>query len=182
MGSYTSPTPSTPSTLSPPVTSSPGNYNQGCATPQHKDTFQSQAVNQQSPHSNRSPSSKLGLAPPYQAMEPHRSPLVGGAGGSQATSTPGRGDRDQHTHAQMSPANPAASSSVPYRHFQPHLGLGHHGPPPPPSASSTAVPQQSGPHEVWRHQNRPSHSLVSNMCCVFSYVLTKQTGSIGVMY
>ncbi|KAM9836716.1 uncharacterized protein kdm6ba [Aulostomus maculatus] len=177
LGSYTqkpSPAASSPSTLSPPVNSSPGSYNQGCTTTQQKDTFQSQAVNQQSPHSSyRSPSSKLRLAPPFQAIEPHgphnqRGPLIGGQGGNQATShmasTPTRGGRDQHPHAQSSPANPPATSSssssrssVPYSHLQPHPGLGHQGPPPPPPpASSTSVPQQSGPHEVWRNQTRPS--------------------------
>lgn len=182
MGSYTqksSPASSTPSNLSPLPNSSPGSYNQGCAPLLQKDTFQPQAVNQQSPHSSySSPSSKLGLAPPCQAMEPRghhnqRGPLIGGQGGSQATShtasTPTRGERDQHLHAQSSPANPPAtsnnSSSVPYSHFQPHPGLGHQGPPPPtPPASSTSVPQQqqSGPHEAWRYQSRPSsHSLVS---------------------
>lgn len=190
MGSYTqksSPASSTPSNLSPPTNSSPGSYNQGCAPQLQKDTFQPQAVNQQptTPHSSYpSPSSKLGLGSPCQAMEPHgahnqRGPLIGGQGGSQATShtasTPTRGDRDQHLHAQSSPANPPAtsnnnssSSSVPYSHFQPHPGLGHQGPPTrpptPPPASSTSVPQQqqSGPHEAWRYQRRPSsHSLVS---------------------
>lgn len=186
MGSYTqksSPATSTPSNLSPLPNSSPGSYNQGCAPQLQKDTFQPQAVNQQSPHSSYpSPSSKLGLAPPCQAMESHgprnqRGPLIGGQGGRQATShtasTPIRGNRDQHLHAQLSPANPPATSnnsssgsSVPYSHFQPHPGLGHQGPPPPPPppASSTSVPQQqqSGPHEAWRYQSRPSsHSLVS---------------------
>ncbi len=128
-------------------------------------------------------------------MEPHgphnqRGPLIGGQGGSQATShtasTPTRGDRDKHLHAQSSPANPSAtsssnnsssSSSVPYSHFQPHPGLGHQGPPPPPPpppASSTSVPQQqqSGPHEAWRYQSRPSsHSLVSTChSCSGSFV------------
>ncbi|XP_044038783.1 lysine-specific demethylase 6B isoform X2 [Siniperca chuatsi] len=187
MGSYTqksSPAAPIPSKLSPPTNSSPGRYNQGCAPQLQKDTFQPPAVNQQSPHSSYpSPSSKLGLAPPCQAMESHgahnqRGPLIGGQGGSQATShtasTPTRGDRDQHLHAQSSPANPPATSnnnnssssssgSVPYSHFQPHPGLGHQGPPPPPPpASSTSVPQQqqSGPHEAWRYQSRPSsHSL-----------------------
>ncbi|TMS02134.1 Reticulocyte-binding protein 2-like protein a [Larimichthys crocea] len=184
MGSYTqksSPASSTPSNLSPLPNSSPGSYNQGCAPLLQKDTFQPQAVNQQSPHSSYpSPSSKLGLAPPCQAMEPRghhnqRGPLIGGQGGSQATShtasTPTRGERDQHLHAQSSPANPPAtsnsSSSVPYSHFQPHPGLGHQGPPPPtPPASSTSVPQQqqSGPHEAWRYQSRPSsHSLESGI-------------------
>ncbi|XP_056224472.1 lysine-specific demethylase 6B [Seriola aureovittata] len=193
MGSYTqksSPASSTPSNLSPPQNSSPGSYNQGCAPQLQKDTFQPQAVNHQSPHSSYpSPSSKLGLAPPYRAMEPRgphnqRGPLIGGQGGSHATSytasTPTRGDRDQHLHAQSSPANPPAtsknsnssssSSSVPYSHFQPHPGLGHQGPPPPPPppppASSTSVPQQqqSGPHEAWRYQSRPSsHSLESGI-------------------
>ncbi|XP_038586411.1 LOW QUALITY PROTEIN: lysine-specific demethylase 6B [Micropterus salmoides] len=192
MGSYTqksSPASSTPSNLSPPTNSSPGSYNQGCAPQLQKDTFQPQAVNQQptTPHSSYpSPSSKLGLGSPCQAMEPHgahnqRGPLIGGQGGSQATShtasTPTRGDRDQHLHAQSSPANPPAtsnnnssSSSVPYSHFQPHPGLGHQGPPTrpptPPPASSTSVPQQqqSGPHEAWRYQRRPSsHSLESGI-------------------
>ncbi|XP_040886634.1 lysine-specific demethylase 6B [Toxotes jaculatrix] len=174
MGSYTqksSPASSTPSNLSPPPNSSPGSYNQGCAPQLQKDTFQPQAANHQSSHSSY-PSSKLGLTPPCRAMEPRgphnqRGPLIGGQGGSQATSytasTPTRGDRDQHLHAQSSPANPPAtsnnssSSSVPYSHFQPHPGLGHQGPPPPP-ASNTSVPQQrqSGPHEAWRYQRRPS--------------------------
>ncbi|KAM9335904.1 uncharacterized protein kdm6ba isoform 2-T5 [Symphorus nematophorus] len=195
MGSYTqksSPASSTPSNLSPLPNSSPGSYNQGCAPQLQKDTFQPQAVNQQSPHSSYpSPGSKLGLPPPCQAMEPHgphnqSSPLIGGQGGSQATShtasTPTRGDRNQHLHVQSSPANPPAtsnnnnnssssssSSSVPYSHFQPHRGLGHQGPPPPPPpppASSTSVPQQqqNGPHEAWRYQSRPSsHSLESGI-------------------
>lgn len=195
MGSYTqksSPASSTPSMHSPPPNSSPGSYNHGCATQLQKDTFQPQAVNQQSPHSSYpSPSSKLGLAPPCQAMESRglhnqRGPLIGGQGGSQATShtasTPTRGDRDQHLHAQSSPANPPASSNnkgnssrVPYSHFQPHPGLGHQGPPPPPPpppASNTSVPQQSGPHEAWRYQSRPSsHSLVRTSCsCCSSFV------------
>ncbi|XP_062300790.1 lysine-specific demethylase 6B isoform X1 [Scomber scombrus] len=181
MGSYTqksSPVSSTPSTLSPPPNSSPGSYNHGCATQLQKDTFQPQAVNQQSPHSSYpSPSSKLGLAPPCQAMEPRglhnqRGPLIGGQGGSQATShTASTPTRDHHLHAQSSPANPPASSNtkinssrVPYSHFQPHPGLGHQGPPPPPPASNTSVPQQSGPHEAWRYQSRPSsHSLDSGI-------------------
>nr|XP_020476145.1 lysine-specific demethylase 6B [Monopterus albus] len=183
MGSYTrrfSPAASSPSTLSPTSTSSPGSYKQGCAPQLQKDTFQPQAVNHQSPHSSY-PSSKVRLAPPCQAMEPHgphnqRGPLIGGQGGSQATShtasTPTRGDRDRPLHAQSSPANPPAtsnsSSSVPYSHFQPHPGLGHQGPPhpPPPLASSsiTSVPQQqqNGPREAWRYQSKPSsHSLES---------------------
>ncbi|XP_071389069.1 uncharacterized protein kdm6ba isoform X2 [Centroberyx affinis] len=184
MGGYThksSPVSSTPSTLSPPPTSSPGSYNQGCGAPQpQKAAFQPQAVNQQSPHSSYShPSSKPAPTPPRQAMEPRghqRGPLIGGRCGSQALphtpSTPTRGDRDQHLHTQSSPANPPAtssSSSVPYSHFQPHPGLGHQGPPPPPPpppASSTSVPQQqqSGPHEAWRYQSRPSgHSLESGL-------------------
>ncbi|XP_069375329.1 lysine-specific demethylase 6B isoform X2 [Paralichthys olivaceus] len=184
MGSYTqksSPASSTPSNLSPPPNSSPGSYNQGCAPQLQKDTFQPQAVNHQSPHSSYStPGSKLGLAPTCQAMEPRgphnqRGPLIGGQGGCQATSytasTLTRGDRDQHVHAQLSPANPPAtsSSSVPYSHFQPHPGLGHQGPPPPPPpplASSTSVSQQqpTGPHEAWRYQSRPSsHSLESGI-------------------
>ncbi|KAL7374911.1 hypothetical protein ABVT39_008964 [Epinephelus coioides] len=190
MGSYaqkSSPASSTPSNLSPPPNSSPGSYNQGCAPQLQKDAFQPQAVNQQSPHSSYpSPSSKLRLAPPCQAVEPRgppnqRGPLIGGQGGSQATSntasTPTREDRDQHPRAQSSPANPPAtsnnnsssSSSVPYNHFQPHPGLGHQGPPPPPPpppASSTSVPQQlqSGPPEAWRYQSRPSsHSLESGI-------------------
>lgn len=184
MGSYTqksSPVSSAPSNLSPLPNSSPRSYKHGCAPQLQKDAFQPQAVNQQSPHSSYpSPSSKLGLAPPCQAMEPRgphnqRGPLIGGQGGSQATShiasTPTRGDRDQHLHAQSSPANPAtsnksssSSSSVPYIHFQPRSGLGHQGPTPPtPPASSTSVPQQqNGPHEAWRYQSRPSsHPLVS---------------------
>lgn len=178
MGSYTQKSPSassTPSNLSPLPNSSPGGYHQGCSPQLQKDTFQPQAVNQQSPHSSYpSPSSKLGLAPPCQTMEPHGPHNQRGQGGSQATSrtacTPTRGERDQHPHAQSSPANPPAtsnkndhsSSSVPYSHFQPHPGLGHQGPPPP--ASSTSVPQQqqSGPHEAWRYQSRhSSHSIVS---------------------
>ncbi|KAF1380473.1 hypothetical protein PFLUV_G00164100 [Perca fluviatilis] len=179
MGSYaqkSSPASSTPSNFSPPPNSSPGSYNQGCAPQLQKDAFQPQAVNQQSPHSSY-PSSK-----PCQTMEPRgahnqRGPLIGGQGGSQATShtasTPTRLDRDQHLHAQSSPANPPAtsnsssSSSVPYSHFQPHPGLGHKGPPPPPPpGGSTSVPQhlQSRPHEAWRYQSRPSsHSLESGI-------------------
>lgn len=200
LGSYTQKSPpasSTPSNLSPLPNSSPGSYNQGCAPQLQKDTFQPQAVNQQSPHSSYpSHSSKLGLAPPCQAMDsqgPHnqRGPLNGGQGGSRATShtacTPTRGERDQHPHAQSSPANPPAtsnnnrsSSSVPYSHFQSHPGLGHQGRPPP--ASSTSVPQQqqSGPHEAWRYQSRPSsHSIVStsHSCscsfipCLYQFIL-----------
>lgn len=178
MGSYgqkSSPV-SSPSNLSPPANSSLGSYNHGCAPQHQKDAFQPQAVNQQSPASSYpSPSSKLGQAPPCQAMEPRGPHNQRGTpfriqGGSQATShlasTPTRGERDQHLHAQSSPANPPTTSSgsgVPYSHFQPHPGLGHKGPPPPP-ASSTSVPQhlQSGPHEAWRYQSRPSsHSAVS---------------------
>lgn len=206
LGSYTQKSPpasSTPSNLSPLPNSSPGSYNQGCAPQLQKDTFQPQAVNQQSPHSSYpSHSSKLGLAPPCQAMDsqgPHnqRGPLNGGQGGSRATShtacTPTRGERDQHPHAQSSPANPPAtsnnnrssSSSVPYSHFQSHPGLGHQGrPPPPPPASSTSVPQQqqSGPHEAWRYQSRPSsHSIVStsHSCscsfipCLYQFILLR---------
>ncbi|XP_030018764.1 lysine-specific demethylase 6B-like, partial [Sphaeramia orbicularis] len=177
MGSYTpksSPAPSTP------TNSSPGGYNQGCGPQFQKDKFEPQAMNQQSPHSSySSPSSKLGLAPTCQAMEPQgaqnqRGPVVGGQGGNQATShmvsTPTRGNRDQYLHAQSSPANPPAtsnsrSSSVPYSQFQPP-GLGHQGPPPPPPppVSCTSVPQQqqSGPSEAWRYHSRPSsHSLES---------------------
>ncbi|XP_068164666.1 protein split ends isoform X2 [Antennarius striatus] len=187
MGSYTQkspPAPSTPSNFSPIPNSSTGSYNQGCS-PQ----LQSQAVKQQSHHSSYlSPGSKLGLAPPCPAIEPHgphisRGPLIGGQVGSQATSqtasTPTRGDREQHLHAKLSPANPPAtsnnnngssssttsissSSSVPYSHFQPHPGMGHQRPPPP--ASSTSVPQhqRSGPHEAWRYQSKASgHSLES---------------------
>ncbi|XP_060887440.1 lysine-specific demethylase 6B [Labrus mixtus] len=177
MSSYTSkssPSSSSPSNLSPPSHSSPGNFNQGCASQLQKDTFQPQAVNQQSPHSSYpSPSSKLGLVPTCQAMEPHghhnqRGPFIGGKGGSQATSqtasTPKRGDRGQHLNTHVPPANHSAnsnnSSSVPYSLFQPHPGLGLQGPPPPPPppASSTSVPQQqkSAPHEAWRYQRRPS--------------------------
>lgn len=177
---------SSPSNLSPPPNSSPRSYRQDCAPKLQKDKFKPQAANHQSPHSSYpSPSPKMGLAPPCQAMEPHgpqnqRGPLTRGQGGSQATShtasTPTRGDRNQHLHTQSSPANPLATSSsssnnssVPYSHFQPHPGLGHQGPPrrppPPPAASSnTSVPQQqqSGPHEAWRYQSKPSsHSLVS---------------------
>lgn len=185
MGSYTqksSPPSSAPSTLSPLPPSSVGGYNQGCAPQLQKDTFQPQAVAQQPTHSSYpSPGSKLGLALPCPSLEslgPHsqRRPHIRGQGGSQATShtasTPTRGDRDPHPHAQSSPANQSAtsnnnsSSSVPYSHFQPHPGLGHQGPPPPPPpASSTSVPQQqqSGPHEAWRYQSRPSsQSLVSS--------------------
>uniref|UniRef100_A0A667XC49 [histone H3]-trimethyl-L-lysine(27) demethylase n=1 Tax=Myripristis murdjan TaxID=586833 RepID=A0A667XC49_9TELE len=177
IGGYThksSPASSTPATLSPPPTSSPGGYNQGCGASQpQKAAFQPQAVNRQSPHSSyKHPSSKPALTPPRQATEPHgpqRGPVIG-RGGSQASShTPStliRGDRDQHPHPQSSLAKPPAtsSSSVPYSHFQPHPGLGHQGPPPPPPppASSTSVPQQqqSGPQEAWRYQSRPgSHSL-----------------------
>ncbi|XP_033181565.1 lysine-specific demethylase 6B [Mastacembelus armatus] len=183
--SYTqklSPATSSPSTLSPSPNSSPGNYKQGCAPQLQKDMFQPQAVNHHSPHSSYpSPTSKLGLTPPCQTMEPHGphsqiAPLIRSQGGSQATShtasTPTRGDRDQHLRAQPSPANPPATSnnssnsSVPYSHFQPHSGLGHRAPPPPPppASSSTSVPQQqqSGPHEGWGYQNRPnSHPLDS---------------------
>ncbi|KAL6118765.1 kdm6b [Pungitius sinensis] len=172
MGSYgqkSSPVSTSPSNLSPPSNSSLGSYNHGCSPQLQKDAFQPQAVNQQSPASSYpSPSSKLGQAPPCQAMEPRGPHNQRGTpfriqGGSQATShlasTPTRGERDQHLHAQLSPANPpttSSGSSVPYSHFQPHPGLGHKGPPP--SASSTAVPQhlQSGPHEAWRYQSRPS--------------------------
>ncbi|KAK5848555.1 hypothetical protein PBY51_006158 [Eleginops maclovinus] len=175
MGCYaqkSSPASSTASNLSPPPNSTLGSYNQGCAPQLQKDAFQPQAVNQQSPHSSYpSPSSKMGLLGPHS----QRGPLIGGQGGSQATShtasTPTRGDRDQHPHAHLSPANPPAtssssSSSVPYSHFQPHPGLGHKGPPPPTPASSTSVPQhlQSGPQEAWRYQSRPSsHSLESGI-------------------
>ncbi|XP_047458103.1 lysine-specific demethylase 6B isoform X3 [Mugil cephalus] len=174
MGSYTqklSPPSSAPSNLSPPPNSSIGSYNQGRAPQLQKDTLQPQAVNHQSPHSNYpSPISKLERAPPCQAMEPRglhnqRGPLTGSQVTSHAASTPTRGDRDHHLHAQSSPANASATSSnsssssrssVPYSHFQPHPGLGHQGRPPP--ASSTSVPQQqqSGPHEAWRYQSRPS--------------------------
>lgn len=173
MSSYpqkSSPVSSTPSNLSPSPNSSPGAYNQGCGAPQvQKDAFQPRAVNQQSPHSSYSNnSSKLGLAPPCQAMDPRGPNQQRGQGGNQATShtsTPTRGGRDQHLHPQSSPANPSAtsSSSVPYSHFQPHPGLGRQGPPPPP-ATNTVVPHQQhgGPHEAWRYQSRPSgHSLVS---------------------
>ncbi|KAM8900584.1 uncharacterized protein kdm6ba isoform 1-T5 [Spinachia spinachia] len=175
MGSYGQR--SSPSNLSPPSNSSLGSYNHGCAPPLQKDAFQPQAVNQQSPASSYPiPSSKLGQAPPCQAMEPRGLHNQRGTpfrihGGSQATShlasTPTRGERDQHLHAQSSPANPlttSSGSSVPYSHFQPHPGLGHKGPPP--SASSTSVPQhlQSGPHEAWRYQSRPSsHSAESGI-------------------
>lgn len=183
-----SPASPSPSHLSPPPNSSPGSYKRDCAPKLKKDTFKPQDLNHQSPHSSYpSPRSKLGLAPPCQSMEPHgplnqRGPLIGGQGGSQATShaasSLNRGDKNQHLHAQSSPANPPAAtttssnnSSVPYSHFQPHPGLGHQGPshpppPPPPavSSSSTTVPQQqqSGPHEAWRYQSKPSsHFLVS---------------------
>ncbi|XP_041635129.1 uncharacterized protein kdm6ba [Cheilinus undulatus] len=174
MSSYTQKSPpssSTPSNLSPTTHSSPGSYNQGRAPQLQKDTFQPQAVNQQSPHSSYpSPSSKLGLISPCQAVEPHghnnqRVPPLGSQGGSQATShaasTPKRGARDPHLNAHVTPATPSAtsnSSSVPYSHFQPHPGLGFQGPPPLPPASSTSVPQQqqSGPHEAWRYQRRLS--------------------------
>ncbi|XP_030578442.1 lysine-specific demethylase 6B isoform X2 [Archocentrus centrarchus] len=185
MGSYTqksSPASLTPSNLSPSPKSPPGSYNQGCAPHLQKDKLQPQAVNHQSPHSSYpSPSSKPENAPPCQAKETRgpqmqRGPLIGGQGGSQATSrtasTPTRGDRDHHLHAQSSPANVSATSSndsssnssVPYSHFQPHPGLGHQGPPPPPQASSTSVPQQQqgDPREAWRYQNRSrNHSLES---------------------
>lgn len=178
LGSYTR--------KSPPSISSPGGgYNQGCAPQLQKEAFQSQAVNQQSPHSSySSPASKLGLVQARPDAEPHgpriqRGPLSGVPGGSQATSngacTPTRGERVQHPHAQLSPANPPAtsnnsnnnncSSSVPYSPVLPRLGPGHQGCPPPPSlASTTSVPQQqqSGPQETWRYQSRPSgHSIVS---------------------
>lgn len=174
MTNYTqksSPASSSSSNLSPPPNLSPGSYKQDCTPKSQKDTFQPQAVNLQSLHSSyTSPSSKLGLAPPCQAMEPcapqnQRGPLIGGQGGGQATSriasTPTRGDGEQK-HAQSSPAN----SSVPYSHFQPHPGLGHSGPPPPPASNSTSVPQQqqSGPHEPWGYRRTPSsHSLVSTI-------------------
>lgn len=180
-GQRCSPASSSPSHLSPPPNSSPGNYKRDYAPKLKKDTFKPQAVNHHPPHSSYpSPPSKLGLAPPCQSMEPHgppnqRGPLIGGLGGSQATSHTAssltRGDKNRHLHTQSSPANPPATtssnnSSVPYSHFQPHTGLGHQGPshPPPPPAvsSSTTVPQQSGPHEAWRYQSKPSsHSLVS---------------------
>lgn len=186
MGSYnqkSSPASLAPSNLSPLPNSPPGSYNQGCAPKLQKDKLQPQAVNHRSPHSSYpSPGSKPERAPPCQAKETRgsqmqRGPFIGGQGGSQATShtasTPTRGDRDHHRHAQSSPANISAtgsnnssSSSVPYSHFQPHPGLVHQGPPPPPpQASSTSVPQQqqSGPHEAWRYQSTPSnHSLVSS--------------------
>ncbi|XP_026208340.1 lysine-specific demethylase 6B [Anabas testudineus] len=180
-----SPASSSPSNLSPPSNSSAGSYKRDCAPKLKKDPFKPQAVNHQSPHSSYpSPSSKLGLAPPCQSMEPHgsqnqRGHLIGGQGGSQATShtasTLTRGDKNQHLHAQSSPANPPAtsssnnSSSVPYSHFQPHPGLGHQGPsnPPPPAANSRiSVPQQqqSGPHGAWRYQSKPSsHSRESDI-------------------
>ncbi|XP_005939265.2 lysine-specific demethylase 6B [Haplochromis burtoni] len=184
MGSYnqkSSPASLAPSNLSPLPNSPPGSYNQGCAPKLQKDKLQPQAVNHRSPHSSYpSPGSKPERAPPCQAKETRgsqmqRGPFIGGQGGSQATShtasTPTRGDRDHHRHAQSSPANISASgsnnssSSVPYSHFQPHPGLVHQGPPPPPpQASSTSVPQQqqSGPHEAWRYQSTPSnHSLES---------------------
>ncbi|XP_077355713.1 uncharacterized protein kdm6ba isoform X2 [Festucalex cinctus] len=167
VGSYPQKTPAatpSPSTVSPPLNSPSPTYNPGCAAPPlQRDCFQPQAVNQQSPHSHsyRSPASKLVPAPPphpCQATEPqgHRGPLAGGA--------PSRGDRDQHRHAQPSPAKPAASSSsVPYSHFQPHPGLGQRGPaPPPPPTSATSVPQQSGPYDVWRYPNRPSSHLLDS--------------------
>ncbi|KAM6908919.1 uncharacterized protein kdm6ba [Xenentodon cancila] len=174
LGSYTpksSPAASSPSNLSPPLNSSPGSYNQGCVPQLPKDTLQPQAINHHSPQSSYpSPSSKREQAPSYQAIESRslhnqRGPLIGGQGGSQATShiasTPTRGDRELHLKAQSSPANASAtsnkksSSSVPYSHLQPHPGMGHQGPPP---ASRTSVPQQqrSGPHEAWRHQHTPS--------------------------
>ncbi|XP_019711692.1 lysine-specific demethylase 6B-like [Hippocampus comes] len=164
LGSYPQKTPPatpSPSTASPPL-NSPASYNPGGgAPPLQRDCFQPQAVNQQSPHSSyRGPLSKLGPAPPCQAMEPHshRGPLI-------AAPAPARGDRDQHRHVQSSPAKPPASSSssssssVPYSHFQPHPGLGQRGPPapPPPPTSVTSVPQQSGPYDVWRYQTRPSN-------------------------
>ncbi|KAM4611822.1 uncharacterized protein kdm6ba isoform 2-T3 [Polymixia lowei] len=190
MGGYThksSPGSSTPSTLSPPLTSSPGGYNQGCGAPlPQKAGFQPQAVNQQSPHSSYPhPGSKPAPTQPRQALEPRgphtqRGLPIGGRSGSQAPShlpsTPTRGDRDQHPHPRSSPANPptttSSSSSVPYSHFQPQPGLGHQGPPPPPPpplpqpASSTSVPQQqpSGSHDAWRYQSRHSgHSLDSGL-------------------
>ncbi|XP_024864275.1 uncharacterized protein kdm6ba isoform X1 [Kryptolebias marmoratus] len=177
MGSYTiksSPNSSSPSNRSPPINSPQGSYNQGCAPHLHKDMLQPQARNHHSPHSSYpSPSSKVEMALPCQAVEPRvlhhqRSPLSGGQGGSRTPTTPTRGDHDCHLKAQSSPANASAtsnknSSSVPYSHFQPHPGLGHQGAPQPRNpASSTSVPQQqqSGPHEAWRYQSRPSgHSL-----------------------
>lgn len=168
---------SSPSNRPPLLNSTAGSYNQGCAPHLHKDMLQPQARNHHSPHSSYpSPGSKVELAPSCQAAEPHvlhnqRSPLSGGHGGSR---TPTRGDQDRHLKAQSSPANASAtsnknSSSVPYSHFQPHPGLGHQGAPPPPPlppTSSTSVPQQqqSGAHEAWRYQSRPSsHSLVSKI-------------------
>ncbi|KAK2862757.1 hypothetical protein Q5P01_002290 [Channa striata] len=182
MANYTqksSPVSSSPSNISPSPISSPGSYKQDCAPKLQKDTFQPQAVNHQSPHSSYpSPSSKLGLAPHCQAMEPHglqnqRARLIGSQAATLTVSTPTRGDRDQHLHAQSSPANTSAtssnSSSVPCSHFQQHPGLGHKGspcPPPSPANSNTSVPQQqqSGPHEAWRYQSRPSsHYLGSEL-------------------
>ncbi|XP_054608456.1 lysine-specific demethylase 6B-like isoform X2 [Dunckerocampus dactyliophorus] len=160
LGSYPhklSPAMSTQPTVSPPLNSSPPSYNQGCAPPLQRDPF-----HPQSPHSSyRSPTSKPSPAPSCQGMEPHsqRGPQGGGLAPSQLPSTPSRGDRDLQRRTQSSPANPPASnSSVPYSHFQPHPGLGHHGPPapPPPPTSASSVPQQSGPYEVWRCQTRPS--------------------------
>lgn len=185
MGSYTQKSPPSSSTLSnisPSPNSSTRSYNQECVPQAQKDTFHTQAANHRSPNSSySSSSSKLGLPPSCQSMEPHgsnnqRSLHIGGQGGSQASSysapTPTRGAREPHV--QSSPANPPAtstsgsSSSVPYSHFQPHPGLGHQGGPPLPphprlaSSNSVSQQQQRGPHEAWRYQNRTSsHSLVS---------------------
>ncbi|XP_061619887.1 lysine-specific demethylase 6B isoform X2 [Phyllopteryx taeniolatus] len=159
LGSYPQKTPPatpTPSAVSPPLSSHPPSYNQACAPPPQRDCFQPQAANQQSPHSSyRSPTSKLGPAPPCQAVEPHsrRGSLTG--------------ERDQHRHARSSPAKPPAGGSVPYGRFQPHPGLGQRGPPapPPPPAGATSVPQLSGPYDAWRYQSRPgSQPLDSDIC------------------
>lgn len=175
---------SSPANLSPPSNSSPRRYKQNCPPKLQKDAYKPQAVNHRSPHSSYpNPSSKVGPAPPCQAMEPHGPQNQTGQGGSKVTShmasTPARGDRNPHLHNQSAPANPLATSSsnnssVPYSHFQPHPGLGHQGParrplPPPAASSSTSVPQQqqSGPHEAWRYQNKPSSHCSVRWLLVF---------------
>ncbi|XP_049607510.1 lysine-specific demethylase 6B isoform X2 [Syngnathus scovelli] len=150
----TPPATCSPSTVSPPV-NSPPSYNPACVPPLPRDCFQPQAVNQQSPHSSyRSPSSKPAPLCHTTEAHGHRSHLTGAP-------APSRGDRDQHRHAQSSPAKPPAggggggSGGVPYSHFQPHPVLGQRVPPPPPT-STTSVPQQSGLYDVWRYQSRSS--------------------------
>nr|XP_061816078.1 lysine-specific demethylase 6B-like isoform X1 [Nerophis lumbriciformis]XP_061816079.1 lysine-specific demethylase 6B-like isoform X1 [Nerophis lumbriciformis]XP_061816080.1 lysine-specific demethylase 6B-like isoform X1 [Nerophis lumbriciformis]XP_061816081.1 lysine-specific demethylase 6B-like isoform X1 [Nerophis lumbriciformis]XP_061816082.1 lysine-specific demethylase 6B-like isoform X1 [Nerophis lumbriciformis]XP_061816083.1 lysine-specific demethylase 6B-like isoform X1 [Nerophis lum len=158
LGSY--PYKLSPATLTQPTASPlnppPPSYNQGCAPPLQRDSF-----NPKSTHSYRSPTSKPSPTPPCQATEPHSQRSLQGSSLTppQLPLTPSRGDRDPHRHTQSSPANPqASSSSVPYSHFQPHPGLSHHGPPAPPlpPTNTASVPQQSCPYEVWRYQSRPS--------------------------